>query len=101
MGFDFSVPITAFVMAGLLAVIVRWVFRPSRPRTGRPDQGPNADLGLLTPVLRSASRSSAVRGKDRLSAAGIRCSLSRLEVDRYDLLVFRPDLERASELLGG
>ncbi|MGX7679404.1 hypothetical protein ACSMXN_10965 [Jatrophihabitans sp. DSM 45814] len=101
MGFDLSVPLTAFVMAALLAFVLRWAFRPSRPRTGRPAQGPNADLGLLTAVLSSASRSEALRAKNQLSAAGIRCSLSRLAADRYDLLVFRPDVERATELLAG
>lgn len=99
MGFDLSVPITAFVVASVLAVLVRWVFRPSRPRTGRPDHGPGADLGLLSPVLAATTRSAALSAKNVLSAEGIRCSLSRLEVDRYDVLVFTPDLDRAQQVL--
>jgi hypothetical protein len=98
-GFDLSVPFMVFIVAAFLAVVVRWVFRPSRRHTGRPDQGPNADLGLLAPVLASTSRSSALRAKNLLSEQGVRCSLSRLEADRYDVLVFRPDLDRATSLL--
>ena len=99
MGFDLSVPITAFVMAAILAVVVRWVFRPSRARTGRPDHGLGADLGLLSPALAATTRSSALTAKNLLSAQGIRCSLSRLEADRYDVLVFAADLDRAQNLL--
>jgi hypothetical protein len=95
MGFDLSVPITAFVIAGLLALVVRWVFTPSRPRTGRPEHGPGADLGLLAPVLSSTSRSRALQAKNQLAGEGIRCSLSRLDLDCYDVLVLREDLDRA------
>jgi hypothetical protein len=99
-GFDYSVPITAFLAAAVLAALLRWIFRPSHIATGRPDSGPGADLGLLTPVLTSATRSAALAAKDMLSRQGIRCSLSRLGLDSYDLLVFGPDAEAASKLLG-
>ncbi len=99
MGFDYSVPLTAFGMAAILALMVRWVFRPSRPRTGRPDHGPGADLGMLTPVLSAAPRSRAVSSKTRLSEQGLRCSLSRIDAEHYDLLVFRTELDRAREIL--
>jgi hypothetical protein len=98
-GFDLSVPITAFVVAIILSLVLRWVFRPSRPRTGRPERGPGADLGMLRPVLSSAPRTRVLRAKNPLSAQGIRCSLSRLSVDSYDLLVFEEDLEHAEEIL--
>jgi hypothetical protein len=98
-GFDLSVPLTVAAMAAVLILMMRWVFRPSRPRTGRPEHGVDADLGLLTPVLTSTSRSNALRAKDLLSAAGIRCSLSRLAIDSYDVLVFKPDVGRAAEVL--
>jgi hypothetical protein len=75
------------------------VFRPSRARTGRPQHGPGADLGLLSPAMAATSRSSALRAKDLLSEQGIRCSLSRLEADSYDVLVFNPDLDRARQVL--
>ena len=99
MGFDLSVPLTLIAMAAVLILMMRWVFRPSRPRTGRPQHGVNADLGLLTPVLAATSRSNALRAKNLLSAAGIRCSVSRLDIDSYDVLVFDPDHERARTLL--
>lgn len=95
MGFDLSVPITAFVIAAILAVVLRWIFTPSRPRTGRPQAGPGADLGLLAPVLASTSRSHALAAKNALASEGIRCSLSRLALDRYDVLVLETDLARA------
>ena len=95
MGFDLSVPITAFVIAAILAFVLRWVFAPSRPRTGRPQTGPGADLGLLTPVLAATNRSHALEAKNALAAEGIRCSLSRLALDRYDVLVLESDLDRA------
>lgn len=100
MGFDLSVPITAFAIAAILGVILRWVFSPSRPRTGRPQHGPGADLGLLAPVLASTTRARALQAKNALSTAGIRCSLSRLEIDRYDVLVMEVDLAQARELVG-
>ena len=37
--------------------------------------------------------------KNLLSEQGIRCSVSRLDRDSYDLLVFGADADRARELL--
>ena len=99
MGFDIGVLFWAIGIIVLLMLIMRWVFAPSRPRTGRPDSGPGADLGLLSPVLAAAPRSEALRVKNLLSQQGIRCSLSRLDREHYDVLVFRTDLGRAEELL--
>lgn len=99
MGFDLSVPLTLAAVAGFLVLITRWVFKPSRPRTGRPQSGPGADLGMLTPVLTHGARAAALAAKDRLSRQGIRCSLSRIEADCYDVLVFAPDADRAAALL--
>ncbi|UQX89874.1 hypothetical protein M6D93_07685 [Jatrophihabitans telluris] len=101
MGFDLSVPITAFVVAVMLAFVVRWVFKPSRPRTGRPAHGPGADLGMLTAVLGSAGRSQALTVKNRLSAGGVRCTVSRLDANHYDVLVFTADADKARRLLEG
>lgn len=99
MGFDLGILVWAFVLLGVLMLMMRWVFRPSRPRTGRPDRGPNADLGLLTPVLAAAPRTRALEVKNLLSQQAIRCSVSRLDHDSYDVLVFGRDLERARTLL--
>ena len=48
MGFDLGILVWAAGIMAVLTVVMRWVFAPSRPRTGRPDSGPQADLGLLT-----------------------------------------------------
>jgi hypothetical protein len=98
-GFDLGLLLIIGVVAVLLTLVMRWVFAPSSRRTGRPASGPGADLGMLVPVLAAEPRSSALRAKDRLSAQGIRCSLSRINANSYDVLVFRPDVERAIELL--
>lgn len=99
MGFDFT---TLFWAAGIIVVlsfVMRWVFAPSkRPRTGRPDSGPNADHGLLVPV-QETTRTNALTMKNRLIDEGIRSSVSRLEVDRYQVMVFRTDAERATQIL--
>lgn len=98
-GFDLGILVWAAGIIGLLMLVTRWVFSPSLPRTGRPESGPNANLGLLTPVLSQAGRSKALAAKNVLSEQGIRCSLSRLGSDSYDLLVFRSDVDRAHQLL--
>jgi hypothetical protein len=100
-GFDLGILIWAIGIVVVLMLVTRWVFQPSRPRTGRPDSGPNADLGLLTPVLSHAPRSQVLSAKNLLSERGIRCSVSRLDRDSYDLLVFGADADRARELLAG
>lgn len=99
MGFDLGLLVWAGGMLVVLMLIMRWVFTPSRPRTGRPDSGPNADLGLLTAVRSAAPRTEALRVKNLLSQQAIRCSVSRLDRDHYDVLVFNRDLERARQLL--
>ena len=98
-GFDLGILVWAIGISAVLMLVTRWVFQPSRPRTGRPESGPNANLGLLTPVLSAAPRSQVLSAKDRLSQQGIRCSVSRLDRDSYDLLVFGTDADRARELL--
>ena len=57
MGFDIGVLFWAAGIIAVLSLVMRWTFRPSRPRTGRPESGPGANLGLLTPVLSDAPRS--------------------------------------------
>jgi|GEM_PF-3399060 len=99
MGFDLGILVWAAGILVVLMVVMRWVFAPSRPRTGRPDSGPRADLGLLTPVLSHAPRGQVLAAKNVLSAHGLRCSVSRLDRDSYDLLVFGRDAGRARELL--
>jgi hypothetical protein len=98
-GFDLGILIWAIGIVLVLMLMTRWVFKPSRPRTGRPEGGPNANLGLLTPVLAQAPRAQVLAAKTLLSERGIRCSVSRLDRDSYDLLVFGADADRARQLL--
>jgi hypothetical protein len=99
MGFDLGILLWAAGIIVVLTLVMRWVFSPSRPRTGRPQSGPRADLGLLTPVLSQAPRAQALAAKNLLSSHGLRCSVSRLDRDSYDLLVFGE--ARAREVLDG
>ena len=99
MGFDLGILVWAIGIVAVLMLMTRWVIKPSRPRTGRPESGPNADLGLLTSVLSHAPRSQVLAAKNLLSERGIRCSVSRLDRDSYDLLVFRADADQARTLL--
>jgi hypothetical protein len=102
MGFDLGVLVWMAGILVLLTVIMRWVFAPSsRPHTGRPQTGPKADLGLLVAVVSRTPRSDALRVKDFLSTRGVRCSMSRLDRDSYDVLVFGGDEPKARELLNG
>ncbi|MEO7262802.1 MAG: hypothetical protein ABI047_16345 [Jatrophihabitantaceae bacterium] len=99
MGFDLGILVWAIGIMAALMLVTRWVFKPSRPRTGRPQGGSDADLGLLTPVLSHAPRSQVLAAKNLLSGRGIRCSVSRLDRDSYDLLVFNAEADRARQLL--
>ncbi len=100
MGFDLGLLVWMAGIIVLLTLIMRWVFAPSsRPHTGRPRTGPDADLGLLVAVVSRTPRSDALRVKDYLSTRGIRCSMSRLDRDSYDVLVFGRDEPRARKLL--
>ncbi|WP_375481130.1 hypothetical protein [uncultured Jatrophihabitans sp.] len=102
MGNDPSAVITAIVVIALLALIMRWVFRPSRKRpiVRPPDATESGDLGLLAVVLTGLSRSEALARRATLGEAQIRSSLSKRRDGRLDLLVFRNDIERARALLG-
>jgi hypothetical protein len=99
-GFDIGVLLWMVGIIAVLMLVMRWVFAPSsRPHTGRPQSGPDADLGLLVPVVSATPRSNALNVKNLLSTRGIRCSMSRLDRDSYDVLVFGRDVLRARELL--
>ena len=83
----------------LLAVVMRWVFAPSRPRRGRPVNAADArELGLLS-VVSTLPRADAMSAQTRLSEAGIRASLSRRDDGRLDILVFTGDHSRARNVL--
>jgi hypothetical protein len=91
--------LTAIVVLLLLALVMRWVFAPSRPRRGMPVNASDArELGLLS-VVSTIARSEGAATKNRLESAGIRCSISRRDDGRVDVLVFSGDQTRARMLL--
>ena len=95
--------VIALIVVGLLALVMRWVFRPPRPHVHpkRPVDATEAvDLGLLAVVLSGLSRQEAQERRARLGEAGIRSSLSARRDGGVDVLVFRADLDRARILLG-
>jgi hypothetical protein len=100
-GNDPSAGIIAILTILALALVMRWVFRPSRPRTGaRPvDAAESADLGLLTVVLPGVGRDEAMARRARLGEAGIRSSMSRRRDGALDVLVFHGDADAARLLL--
>ena len=102
MGNDPSAALTALGAVLVLVLVMRWVFRPSRPRTGtRPiDAAESADLGLLTVVAPGVDRNEAMRRRAVLGEAGIRSSMSKRRDGRLDVLVFHADAEAARILLG-
>ncbi len=100
MGNDPSAGIIALLAVGVLALIMRWVFRPSRPRTGAlVDASDARELGLLTVVATAVPRPDAMRQRARLGEAGIRSSMSRRRDGTMDVLVFHGDVDRARAIL--
>jgi hypothetical protein len=98
---DLSAQLIAVVVVGLLAVLVRWIFKPSHPRGRKPlvDAADSSELGLLDVVAVGLPRSAALAARARLGDAGIRSSMSRRRNGALDVLVFRADAERARDLL--
>jgi hypothetical protein len=101
MGNDPSALIIAVLVVLLLALVLRWVFKPSRPRRGtRPvDAADSPDLGLLTVVLAGLDRPSAMQQRAVLGEAGIRSSMSKRRDGKLDVLVFHGDADTARLLL--
>ncbi|HZC70872.1 MAG TPA: hypothetical protein VE442_09275 [Jatrophihabitans sp.] len=88
---------------GLLTLVTRWAFRPSRPNVHptRPvDASEAEDLGLLVVVVSGLTRQEALGRRAVLGDAGIRSSMSTRRDGRMDVLVFRADGDRARVLLG-
>jgi hypothetical protein len=94
-----SAEVVALLVVAGLAVVTRWVFKPSRPnRANRMDAADARELGLLT-VIATVDRRGAAAQRLRLSQAGIRASTSLRRDGHFDVLVFSQDAERARELL--
>ena len=99
---DPSPGIIAILVVLLLALILRWVFRPSRKRTGaRPlDASDSPNLGLLTVIMSGLNRQEAMERRAKLGEAAIRSSMSKRRDGLLDVLVFHADADRARMLLG-
>jgi hypothetical protein len=99
--YDWSGIVIALLAVGILALAMRWVFRPSRPRTGLiVDAADARELGLLQVIAAGLSRPEALRRQAVLADAGIRASISRRRDGGTDLLVFSDDVDRARSALG-
>jgi hypothetical protein len=98
---DVSALVFVLVIVGGLALLMRWIFKPSRPRGTRPlvDAGDSNELGLLDVVAPALTRADALAARATLGDAGIRSSMSRRRNGRLDVLVFQADADRARELL--
>jgi hypothetical protein len=101
-GNDPSALITAVAVVLGLTFVLRWVFRPSRPRQGRRpiDAAESAELGLLSVVATAVDRQGALRQRASLQEIGIRSSMSRRQDGRFDVLVFQADADAARLRLG-
>jgi hypothetical protein len=100
---DLSAMITAFIVLGALALLMRWIFRPSRPHGSGPllDASDSTELGLLDVIATALPRQAAMDIRAALGDAGIRSSMSRRRNGNLDVLVFHTDADRARELLHG
>jgi hypothetical protein len=98
---DPSAAIIAVLVVLLLALVLRWAFRPSRPRMGvrPPDASDSPNLGLLTVVVSGLPRQDALARRALLGDADIRSSMSRRRDGLMDVLVFHADADRARLLL--
>jgi hypothetical protein len=101
-GADLPTVLVLIVVLALLLVIMKWTFRPARPRTGRPvDAAESPDLGMLDVIVADIPRDQAMALRAKLGEAGIRTSMSRRRNGDMDVLVFKEDTEQAREVLAG
>ncbi len=91
-------PLVALLGVLALVGLARWSMTPGRSlvaRPGRPDQ-----YGMLVPVASARSMREAETLRDRLAAAGVRCSIAST-VEGIRLLAWPQDADRARDVLGG
>jgi hypothetical protein len=89
-------PVIALVAVGLLAILLRWTFRPRRTSwVGRA----RGDTGLLRPVAVVDTRADANALRALLSDANVRSTIDAGPDGRIRLLVFAEDTERAQAVV--
>src|ERR1700722_3697574 len=96
-GEDLSAVVIAFVALLGLILLMRWIFKPSRPRGTRPlvDASDSAELRLLHVVVIGLSRTSARQAGAGLGVVCIRSSMSLRRNGCMDVRVFQADLDRS------
>jgi hypothetical protein len=101
-GSNASAVLISLAVILLLALVMRWVFKPSRPRPSElPVNASDApNLGLLTVVSTRVTRHEAMMRRATLGEAGIRSSMSKRRDGTHDILVFNADADAARLLLG-
>ena len=103
---DPSVVFAAVGVVLALGFTLRWVFKPSRPRTGlrthvdAAEAARTGGLGMLDVVAPKLPRARALQLRNSLADAGIRSSLSRRHDGDVDVLVFHDDVDRARHVIG-
>jgi hypothetical protein len=92
-------PAVAFLVVGLLALILRWAFARGGSVVARtPRAGAEDAYGLLVPVSRPATYVEGEIQRRTLEDAGIRATLAQT-LDGPRVLVFADDEEAALRLL--
>ena len=92
-------PAVAFLVVGLLALVLRWAFaRGGSVVTRTPRAGAEDAYGLLVPVASPGSYIEGEIQRRTLEDAGIRATLAQT-LDGPRLMVFPDDEDRARELL--
>jgi hypothetical protein len=92
-------PLVAFLVVGLLALVLRWAFRrggslvPPPAQPGRPDE-----YGLLVSIAAPQDATAAEAAMERLELAGVRVTLATTSSGPR-LMVFADDEARARRLL--
>jgi hypothetical protein len=98
--YDVSAELIALVAVGVLALVMRWVFRRPRLLTRAPvDAAESSELGLLSVIASALPRTESMQRRAVLGEAGIRSSMSRRRDGTMDVLVFHGDVDRARILL--
>lgn len=95
-GFSYLVgPTAAFIVIGLLALLLRWAFARGGSLVERPAQrGRPEDYGLLVTVATPDNPGLAEDMHARLESAGLRSTVVATESD-VRVMVFPTDLEQA------
>jgi hypothetical protein len=95
-----NLPVLGLALFTLLvmSLLMRWVFRPSRPRSRVLIPG-DAVPGLLVAMRTGLRRADGLSLRAQLGDAGIRSSMSTRRDGLVDVSVFAADAERARAIL--